>query len=296
MPTYPSCRMSDQRTLFEEDPTPWDMDDDAERLVASVVFVDGPDQDFSYLVPTHLAGLLEPGQRVRAPLGRGNRTAVGYCVRVETREIGPRRLKELLAVVDDLQWVDEPSRAAILFVARRVSRFHDALVCAARGGELPETEVTALMRELREDGEALETWRHYHLISDALRDTQLLSSGFSARLAARLADEPTVLAPVRALPKAEPRRWLALSAAASVAAVALVGWLAFAPQPGLDTGQVQIAQTPARVANVASASDAVPLPPAANDYLIAHQSYSPRNSPQGVAPYVRTVSETALPR
>jgi hypothetical protein len=31
-------------------------------------------------------------------------------------------------------------------------------------------------------------------------------------------------------------------------------------------------------------------PEAANDYLFAHQVYSPRNSLQGMAPYVRTVS------
>jgi hypothetical protein len=31
-------------------------------------------------------------------------------------------------------------------------------------------------------------------------------------------------------------------------------------------------------------------PEAANDYLLAHQGYSPRISLQGMAPYVRTVS------
>jgi DNA-binding CsgD family transcriptional regulator len=44
----------------------------------------------------------------------------------------------LLVVVDDLQWVDGPSRTAILFVARHLSRIHVALLCAAREGELPD--------------------------------------------------------------------------------------------------------------------------------------------------------------
>jgi hypothetical protein len=35
----------------------------------------------------------------------------------------------------------------------------------------------------------------------------------------------------------------------------------------------------------------VPLPSAANDYLLAHQGFSPRVSLQGMAPYVRTVAE-----
>jgi len=35
----------------------------------------------------------------------------------------------------------------------------------------------------------------------------------------------------------------------------------------------------------------VPLPSATNDYLLAHQGFSPRASLQGMAPYVRTVSD-----
>ena len=38
----------------------------------------------------------------------------------------------------------------------------------------------------------------------------------------------------------------------------------------------------------------VPLPNAADDYLLAHQGYSPRLTLQGVAPYIRTVSDEAV--
>ena len=59
---------------------------------------------------------------------------------------------------------------------------------------------------------------------------------------------------------------------------------ALAPQP----------QAPQPVAQVqpAVATAMVPLSSAANDYLLAHQGFSPRVSLQGMAPYVRTVSET----
>ena len=156
-------------------------------------------------------------------------------------------------------------------------------------GELEGRAAETAIEALRRDGEAWDAWRTYHAISDAMRDTPLLSEGFTARVAARLAAEPTVLAPRRAAPG--PR--FALAAAASVAAVALVGWLAFAPQP----------QAPAAPAPVAVAAPAAPtaplvtvttiLPKTANDYLLAHQGFSPRVYLQGMAPYVRTVSEPA---
>jgi sigma-E factor negative regulatory protein RseA len=156
-------------------------------------------------------------------------------------------------------------------------------------GELDDRAAADTIRTLGRAGEALEAWRAYHLISDSMRETRVLSAGFSLRVAERLAAEPTVLAPQRS--RAESRTWFALSAAASFAAVALVGWLAFAPpQPG---GVPQVAQAPAAnpAAEAPQAAAPAMLPSAANDYLLAHQGFSPRVSFQGVAPYVRNVSE-----
>ena len=62
-------------------------------------------------------------------------------------------------------------------------------------GELEGTEAQRLVSVLREEGEDRQAWRTYHLIGDALRDTRALSAGFSGRMWARLAEEPTVLAP-----------------------------------------------------------------------------------------------------
>jgi primosomal protein N' (replication factor Y) len=43
---------------------------------------------------------LEPGRRVRVPLGRGNRSVIGYCVALESKPAGSRRLKPVTAVLD----------------------------------------------------------------------------------------------------------------------------------------------------------------------------------------------------
>ena len=169
-----------------------------------------------------------------------------------------------------------------------------ARISALVDGDLERHEAAAPLEALGVEGDARETWRTYHLIGDAMRDASMLSPGFAARVAAKLAEEPTVLAPAR-IAAAQRPRWQLLSAAASLAAVALVGWVAFGPQDGAP----QLAQAPE--ANVALKETAqaspqpavVPPPETAHDYLYAHQGYSPRNSLQGVAPYVRTVSGEA---
>jgi sigma-E factor negative regulatory protein RseA len=155
-------------------------------------------------------------------------------------------------------------------------------------GELGGRAADTLMDELRQGGEAREAWRVYHLAGDALRDTRMLSGGFSERLARRLAAEPTVLAPRRAILL---RPWLAMPAAvaASLAALALVGWLAFAPQSQTQSVPVATATAP----RTASSPQRVPLPTATPDYLLAHQGFSPRLSLEGMAPYARTVSAEA---
>ena len=151
-------------------------------------------------------------------------------------------------------------------------------ISALMDGELDGQAADQALAALRSEGEPLEAWRTYHLISDAMRDTRLLSAAFTARLAERLAQEPAVLAPANL--RRAPVKRIALAAAASAAGVGLVGWLAFAPQP------------PAPSQPVAQMHH-IPLPSGTNDYLLAHQGFSPRVSLQGMAPYVRTVAEHA---
>jgi sigma-E factor negative regulatory protein RseA len=152
-------------------------------------------------------------------------------------------------------------------------------------GEVDEKSAAQVIEALARDADAVRTWRSYHLIGDALRGSLPLSVGFTERLAQRLATEPTVVAP-RRIRSESPRLFTLSAAAASLAAVAFVGWMAFAPQTLVAPAPVAQVQTPAESKPVL-----VPLPNAANDYLLAHQGFSPRVSLQGMAPYVLTVAE-----
>jgi hypothetical protein len=126
-----------------------------------------------------------------------------------------------------------------------------------------------------------------------MRDTPALSEGFSARFTRRLAQEPAVLAPRRLASRFVPSQpWLAMPAAvaASLAGVALVGWLAFAPQQQAAPLAAAMPQAP----RADNRPQRVPLPTATPDYLLAHQGFSPRLSLEGMAPYARTVSDQAV--
>lgn len=167
-------------------------------------------------------------------------------------------------------------------------------------GELAGDDVAGVFAALKSDREAIEAWRTYHLISDSLRDTRLVSRGFTERVAARLAVEPTVLAPARWTRLARARLRLAAGAVAVVAAaVALLFVGSAVPvlwERGSEMQAVQ-APKPAPVAAVRpQPQDAVKeparaaLPEGARDYLLAHQGYAPRYALQG---YARTVSDIA---
>ena len=98
-----------QQTLFDADPPEWEVDAQSRALVATVVFTSGALGEYDYLVPSEMADaaqpetLVEPGRRVRAPFGRGNRSVTGYCVEVGVKQVpATRPLKTLSAVVDPL--------------------------------------------------------------------------------------------------------------------------------------------------------------------------------------------------
>jgi sigma-E factor negative regulatory protein RseA len=162
----------------------------------------------------------------------------------------------------------------------------------ARPTKLTPEEISLLMDgELDADGAeracqgfrevaSVQTWVCYHVIGDCLRGDGALIRGISKRFAARLAAEPTVLAPSRARPTPTA---VALAVAATVAAVGVVGWVALATMP-LPSSAITTAQ---RAADVRAADLRRPV---VNEYLLAHQEYSPTTAIQGVRPYLRTVT------
>jgi sigma-E factor negative regulatory protein RseA len=146
-------------------------------------------------------------------------------------------------------------------------------------GELDAQRVEHACHGLRETA-SMETWICYHVVGDTLRGCGGLSPGFAERFAARLGAEPTLLAPPLRRPTPAAVAW---ALAASVAAVAVVGWVALTtmPLPPAALATVQQA-TAVRAADVRR--------PVENEYLLAHQEYSPTTAIQGVRPSLRVVA------
>ena len=144
-------------------------------------------------------------------------------------------------------------------------------ISALIDGELEEREARQQFGRLKQEEELAQCWATFHLIGDAMRGERPLSQGFGERLNLRLAGEPTVLAPRPIASK----RFVAyaLSAAASLSAVALVGWMAFFNNPLGPQSDIAIAPTtppPAAVPASSAQLASVPSEGRMNEYLIAH--------------------------
>ena len=161
-------------------------------------------------------------------------------------------------------------------------------ISALMDGELFDDEAEELFDKLKANPEAQEEWRMYHLISDVLYQPERLRTDISKTMRERLQAEPTVLAPRST--SSHSARWFALSATASVLAISLVAWLSM--EIGSDSmPQMATAQ---QLSTIQTASLYInnnhPINSGLNEYLIAHQEFSPSINVQGATSYMRTMA------
>lgn len=155
-------------------------------------------------------------------------------------------------------------------------------ISALMDGELFEDEAEALLDKFKHNAAAHDQWEAYHLIGDALRQPGHLRPNISAAMRERLQAEPTVLAPKRR--SLRKMQVYALSAAASVMALATVAWMS--TQAGVEPGvQMAAAQQPSAIRPAS-----LPNGGGLNGYVMAHHEISPSADVQGDASYIRTVA------
>jgi sigma-E factor negative regulatory protein RseA len=157
-------------------------------------------------------------------------------------------------------------------------------------GEIEQHEMPALWSALKANVELRHGWGEYRLIGDALRGEAKLSADITARVMERLADEPIVFAPRPGRQHSSWQRSL-LAMAASLAGVAVVGWLALTQQSPLPE-QTLVARLdqPTPAATPHRVSREMARAPGMQEYLLAHQANAPGLYLPGGAQHIRTVS------
>ncbi|MDP2170265.1 MAG: RseA family anti-sigma factor [Rhodocyclaceae bacterium] len=134
-------------------------------------------------------------------------------------------------------------------------------------GELDSHEVRPTLKAATRESELRESWRAYVLIGDQLRQECTGTRDLTACVMAKVRAEPVVLAPRKLQPAGRHHPGLAL--AASVAGVAVVGWLAMA-------GNSQFSPTDSRLASVTGTSAAVP---AAGHFILPAPTFATDMTP-----------------
>jgi sigma-E factor negative regulatory protein RseA len=156
-------------------------------------------------------------------------------------------------------------------------------ISALMDGELFEDETGGVLDQLKRDSANRKNWAAYHLIGDVLRQPDHIHSDLSAKVRERMRDEPVVVAP-RGHAVKQKMRTFVLSAAASLSAVGVVVWMSLQVSPEI-APQMAMQQAALRPASMQ-------IQPRSDDYLIAHQEFSPSTDVKGAASYIRTVSYT----
>ena len=153
-------------------------------------------------------------------------------------------------------------------------------------GELEGHDAQAVLEKLNCDEGLRDRWQEYLLIRDALKGRSPLDADITSRVMGSLDDEPAVLVPRPALPPRQGWQRPALSLAATLAGVAVVGWLAL--------GRNNPPQAVATLAqNQPVAVSAEPMRQASRDmqeYLVAHQAQSSTLQLRGGTEHIRTVA------
>lgn len=173
-------------------------------------------------------------------------------------------------------------------------------ISALFDGELEEHEVRAAIRSGLADAER---WRLYGLIGDGLKGEPVEVPDMTASVMSRLSEEPVVLAPRNLTSRRRHHPLLAL--AASIAGVAVVGWVALTGNPhtsgadirlaGVQKGSLQGATAVSPAPTFAKAQQGIGIVQSdLNEYLLAHHAQAATGRLGDSTRQIRTVAMTPM--
>jgi len=154
--------------------------------------------------------------------------------------------------------------------------------------ELGHTETLKLWKQMESDENLREQWNRYNRTSGLLtrRSGVIPDAGFTARVSAAIASEPTVLAP-RAMRQRIVEKVTSTALAASIALAAVVVGQSLVDHASVNGAQL-VAE--ARYAPVPAEAGMATLDPDFQNYLVLHNETAYLAGAQGLMPYARVVS------
>lgn len=163
-------------------------------------------------------------------------------------------------------------------------------------GELEAHEIASTFDALSRDPSLRADWCDFHRVREALRSEPAGAIDITARVLAALESEPTVLVARRAA-----WRQPAMALAASVAGIAVVGWVGLGGNDGASVAQFVQSRD---VVSLTSTTNVVPVKVAAvkaqpqasrglHEYVLAHQAHASAKAFAGNTRYVRTVANVS---
>jgi len=154
-----------------------------------------------------------------------------------------------------------------------------------------------LYAELKQNGEVHACWERYHLIRDVLGNhaPDKISLGLADRVAAELADEPTVLAPKKSHFNFNKKNLMKqVSAVAIVASVATVAIISVqntqvVRQEAYSIAKVNPPLASSAIQQVSSGRKQQDMQSRLDGYIVNHNEYSVSSRMQGMLPYMRII-------
>ncbi|MEM9826022.1 MAG: primosomal protein N' [Planctomycetota bacterium] len=104
----PGADSARQEALFETAPPPWELAAAEDVAVAKVVFSTAPHGPLDYRIPDHGREQLQPGMRVRVPLGRRRQAMIGWCIETSIGSKHGASLRDIIDILDAAPLCDPP--------------------------------------------------------------------------------------------------------------------------------------------------------------------------------------------
>lgn len=145
-------------------------------------------------------------------------------------------------------------------------------------GELDSEQLESILEAIDRDNELQEQWNLYHLIGDVMREAAPAHVSITKQVAARLENEPVLVAtelqivPGHKVREAANKAWYSI--AASLAGIAFVGWVAWQSFAPATTSPGQISASLAQQMQAGPKAKPVAYESRVNDYWVAHRELS----------------------